>query len=159
MPKPSLHTLIWSHRQQLLSLGGTKRRGAEPACAWLPLDEPDNDPIRFWLSVIAAVRTCLPTFGEAAREMLHSPQAPPLSTILTTLLDEMKQVGRELILLLDDYHVITDQAIHDSLLALLDHPPANVHLTRSLIRACAGYWGIAWAHNSPRVKNQSPVQS
>jgi LuxR family transcriptional regulator, maltose regulon positive regulatory protein len=122
-------------QQQLLSLGGTKRRaerrGAEPACAWLSLDEPDNDPIRFWLSVIAAVRTCLPTFGEAAREMLHSPQAPPLSTILTTLLDEMEQVGRELILLLDDYHVITDQAIHDSLLALLDHPPANVHLVLS----------------------------
>src|SRR5205085_11612273 len=66
-------------QQQLHSRGGKKlraeRRGAEPACAWLSLDEPDNDPIRFWLSVIAAVRTCLPTFGEAARTMLHSPQA------------------------------------------------------------------------------------
>src|SRR5260370_25776854 len=122
-------------QQQLLSLGGTKQRaelrGAEPACAWLSLDEPDNDPIRFWLSVIAAVRTCLPPFGAAAREILHSPQAPPLSTILTTLLDEMEQVGRELILLLDDYHVITDQAIHNSLLAPLAHPPANVHLVLS----------------------------
>src|SRR5436309_506912 len=81
---------------QMLPRGRTKqgaeRRGAGPACAWLSLDEPDNDPIRFWLSVIAAVQTCLPTFGEAAREMLHAPQAPPLSTILTTLLDEMEQV-------------------------------------------------------------------
>src|SRR2546421_6634131 len=120
---------------QVLSRGGTKqgaeRRGAEPAYAWLSLDEADNDPIRFWLSVIAAVRTCLPTFGEAAREMLHAPQAPPLSTILTTLLDEMEQVDREFILILDDYHVISDQAIHDSLLALLNHPPANVHLVLS----------------------------
>src|SRR6266702_5117360 len=120
---------------QVLSRGGTKqgleRRGAEPAYAWLSLDEADNDPIRFWLSVIAAVRVCLPTFGEAAREMLHSPQAPPLSTILTTLLDEMEQVDREFILILDDYHVISDQAIQDSLLALLDHPPANVHLVLS----------------------------
>src|SRR5205807_5716951 len=120
---------------QVLSRGGTKqgaeRRGAGPACAWLSLDEADNDPIRFWLSVIAAVQTCLPTFGEAAREMLHSPQAPPLSTILTMLLDEMEQVEREFILILDDYHVISDQAIHDSLLALLNHPPANVHLVLS----------------------------
>jgi len=120
---------------QVLPRGGTKQsaepRGAEPACAWLSLDEPDNDPIRFWLSVIAAVQTCLPTFGEAAREMLHAPQAPPLSTILTTLLDEMEQVDREFILILDDYHVISDQAIHDSLLALLNHPPANVHLVLS----------------------------
>ncbi len=121
--------------KQLLSGGGTKRRaerrGAEPACAWLSLDEPDNDPIRFWLSVIAAVQTCLPTFGEAARELLRSPEAPPLSTILTTLLDEMEQVDRDIILILDDYHVISDQAIHDSLVALLDHPPAHVHLVLS----------------------------
>ncbi len=120
---------------QVLSRGGTKqgleRRGAEPAYAWLSLDEADNDPIRFWLSVIAAVRVCLPTFGEAAREMLHSPQAPPLSTILTTLLDEMEQVDREFILILDDYHVISEQTIHESLLVLLNHPPANVHLVLS----------------------------
>jgi LuxR family maltose regulon positive regulatory protein len=121
--------------KQLLSLGRTKlraeRRGAEPVCAWLSLDSLDNEPIRFWLSVIAALRTCLPTFGEAAREMLHSPQALPLSTILTTLLDEMEQADRDIILLLDDYHVISDQVIHESLLFLLDHPPANLHLVLS----------------------------
>jgi LuxR family maltose regulon positive regulatory protein len=120
---------------QVLPRGETKQstepRGSEPAFAWLSLDEPDNDPIRFWLSVIAALRTCLPTCGEAARELLHSPQAPPLSTILTTLLDEVEQVDRELILILDDYHVISDQAIHESLLALLNHPPAHLHLVLS----------------------------
>jgi LuxR family maltose regulon positive regulatory protein len=117
---------------QVLLRGGTKwgaePRGSEPAYAWLSLDEPDNDPMRFWLSVIAAVRTRLPTCGAVARELLRSPQAPPLSTILTTLLEEMAQVEREIILILDDYHMISDQTIHDSLLALLDHPPANLHL-------------------------------
>jgi LuxR family transcriptional regulator, maltose regulon positive regulatory protein len=117
---------------RVLLRGGTRRnsqpRGAEPACAWLSLDEPDNDPIRFWLSVIAALRTCLPSCGEAAQEMLHSPQAPPLSTILSTLLGEIEQVERDIILILDDYHVISDQTIHDSLLALLEHPPTNLHL-------------------------------
>jgi LuxR family maltose regulon positive regulatory protein len=120
---------------QVLLRGGTKRsaepRVAEPACAWLSLDEPDNDPIRFWLSVIAALRTCLPACGEATQELLHSPQALPLSTILSTLLGEMEQMDRDIILILDDYHVIKDQAIHNSLLALLDHAPANVHLVLS----------------------------
>jgi len=114
---------------------GTKQRArrgrGEPAYAWLSLAEPDNDPNRFWLSVIAAVRTCLPTCGEAAQELLRSPQAPPLSTILTSLLDDMEQVNRDIILILDDYQVISDQAIHDSLLALLDHPSANLHLVLS----------------------------
>jgi LuxR family maltose regulon positive regulatory protein len=120
---------------QVLPRAGTKwsaePRGAEPVFVWLSLDEPDNDPIRFWLSVIAALRTCLPTCGEAARELLHSPQAPPLSTILTTLLDEIEQVDREFILILDDYHVISDLAIHESLLTLLNHPPAHLHLVLS----------------------------
>lgn len=107
------------------------RRGAEPAFAWLSLDVLDDDPIRFWASVIAALRTCLPNLGEAALALLHSPQVPPLSTILNTLLEDILLVDREIVLLLDDYHVIEDQAISASLLALLDHLPANVHVVIS----------------------------
>src|SRR5260370_21354814 len=92
------------------------------------LDLLDNEPIRFWASVIAALRTCLPTLGEEALALLHAPQSPPLSTILTSLLNEIVQVDREVTLILDDYHVISDQAIADSLLFLLDHLPVTLHL-------------------------------
>jgi len=102
--------------------------GGEPACAWLSLDVLDNDTNRFWVSVIAALRTSLPKLGEMALALLHSPQPPSLSTILTNLLNEIVQAGRELILILDDYHVIEDEAIHDSLLFLLDHLPGSLHL-------------------------------
>ena len=102
--------------------------GGEPACAWLSLDMLDNDTNRFWVSVIAALRTSLPKLGETALALLHSPQPPSLSTILTNLLNEIVQAGRELILILDDYHVIEDEAIHDSLLFLLDHLPGSLHL-------------------------------
>ncbi len=84
------------------------------------LDLLDNEPIRFWASVIAALRTCLPTLGEEALTLLHAPQSPPLSTILTSLLNEIVQVDREVILILDDCHVISDQAIADSLLFSLE---------------------------------------
>jgi LuxR family maltose regulon positive regulatory protein len=96
--------------------------------AWLSLEEMDNDPILFWTSVIAALRTCLPKLGETALAMLHAPQFPPLSTILAALLCEIREEGRELILILDDYHVISDQAIHESMLFLLDHLPPILHL-------------------------------
>src|SRR6266852_9520461 len=56
-------------------------KGAEQAVTWLSLDALDNDPIRFWASVIAALRTCLPNLGQTALALLHSPQSPPLSTI------------------------------------------------------------------------------
>src|SRR2546421_6413329 len=102
--------------------------GLEPPVAWLSLDALDNEPIRFWASVIAALRAALPTLGEDALAMLHSSQSPPLSTILTALLQELVQVDREVILILDDYHVISDQTIQESMLFLLDHLPATLHL-------------------------------
>lgn len=96
--------------------------------AWLSLDELDNDPIRFWVSVLAALRTCLPGIGEVALAMLNSPQPSPLTTALTTLLNDLSALTEPAILLLDDYHLIDEQAIHDSLLFLLEHLPMHLHL-------------------------------
>jgi LuxR family maltose regulon positive regulatory protein len=96
--------------------------------AWLSLDTLDNDPTRFWASAIAALRTRLPDLGSAALHLLHSPQPIPLSTALTTLINELLEQGSEMTLVLDDYHVIEDQIIHESLTFLLDHMPANLHL-------------------------------
>ena len=47
---------------------------------------------------------------------------------MTALLNEFVQGSGDIILILDDYHVISDQAIHDSLLFLLDHLPVRMHL-------------------------------
>jgi LuxR family maltose regulon positive regulatory protein len=102
--------------------------GCGPALAWLSLEALDNSPVRFWASVIAALHTCLPRVGETALALLHSPEAPPLSICLSHLLNEIAQRSRELILVLDDYHVISDQAIHEAMLFLLNHLPANMHL-------------------------------
>ncbi len=128
---------IWTHPLTLVSAsagsGKTTLLSAwvsrqEHCVAWLSLDAMDNDPIRFWTACIAALRRCLPTLGEEAFALLHSREAPPLSTILATLLNEIMQADREVIFILDDYHVIEDQAIHHGLLFLLDHMPATLHL-------------------------------
>src|SRR5581483_8678291 len=92
--------------------------------AWLSLDEQDNDPTRFWLYVIAALRARLPAIGEAALALLHAPQMPSLPDVLTSLINDLASSGEETLLVLDDYHVIIEQAIHESLLFLLDHLPA-----------------------------------
>ena len=107
---------------------GSQAAEREPALAWLSLEALDNDPTRFWASVIAALRTCLPRVGKTALAMLHSQEAPPLSTILTNLLDEIGRMHNELILILDDYHVIEDQFIQEAMLFLVDHLPPTLHL-------------------------------
>src|SRR5260221_1521007 len=98
--------------------------------AWLSLDELDNSPTRFWVSLIAALRRCggcAPSFGETAVALLSSPQPPPLSTILTALLQELE--GRPappapLVLMVDDYQLIEERAIHQWASFFLEDLPA-----------------------------------
>jgi LuxR family maltose regulon positive regulatory protein len=101
---------------------------AQLAIAWLSLDTLDNHPIRFWASCIASLRNCLPTLGVEALALLHAREAPPLSTILVALLNKIVQIDQEVVLILDDFHLISDQTIHEGLLFALDHLPANLHL-------------------------------
>ncbi len=96
--------------------------------AWLSFEELDDDPIRFWDLVIAALRQCRPTLGETALALLHSPQSLPLSTVLTALLHDVERNTQDIILILDDYHVISDQAICDSMSFLLNHVPSTLHV-------------------------------
>jgi ATP/maltotriose-dependent transcriptional regulator MalT len=96
--------------------------------AWLTLDEEDNDPTRFWAYVIAALRHSGSPVGEAAEALLHSPHPLLLTGALTSLINELAALSQDTALILDDYHVIREQAIHDSLQFLLDHLPPCLHL-------------------------------
>jgi LuxR family transcriptional regulator, maltose regulon positive regulatory protein len=96
--------------------------------AWLSLDEQDNDPTRFWVAVMTALRTCFPTLAEAAFSLLQSLQPPQLITTLTFLLNDLAAVSEKTVLILDDYHVIEEPALHESLVFLLDHLPGTLHL-------------------------------
>jgi LuxR family maltose regulon positive regulatory protein len=102
--------------------------------AWLSLDEEDNDLTRFWSYVIGAIQTVetpantAGSLGEAALTALQSPQPPPIEAILATLINGLSGFPEPLVLLLDDYHVITTHAIHQALGFFLDHLPSQMHL-------------------------------
>jgi LuxR family transcriptional regulator, maltose regulon positive regulatory protein len=98
------------------------------AVAWLSLDEEDNDPTRFWAYVIASLRKAGSPVGETALAMLHSPHSSLLTGALTALINELAALAQDTALILDDYHLIREQAIHDSLQFLLDHLPSCLHL-------------------------------
>jgi LuxR family maltose regulon positive regulatory protein len=96
--------------------------------AWLSLDEGDNDPARFLLYFIAALQTIEANIGEGALGVLESPQPPPTESILTALINEVAATPKDFILLLDDYHLIEAQPIHEALTFLLAHLPPQMHL-------------------------------
>ena len=98
-----------------------------PRSAWLSLDAADNDPVRFWLYVITALRTIDDKIGLTSQAMLQSPHPPPLEAMVTALVNELATLRRPLIMVLDDYHAIRSAAIHESVSFLLDHLPPSVH--------------------------------
>ncbi len=96
--------------------------------AWLSLDPDDSEPGRFLTYLITAIQMIKPGFGEITLASLQAPQPPPPPVILTNLINELSEIGGHFALVLDDYHVITTQAIHEVLGFLLDHIPARMHL-------------------------------
>src|SRR5579859_4266624 len=99
--------------------------------AWLSLDRLDNDPLGFWIAVLTALRTCFPTVGEVALAQVHAPQPLQMTPWLSTLINDMAGANAEIVLILDDYHVIDEPSIHTSLQFLLDHAPPRLHLMLS----------------------------
>ena len=94
--------------------------------AWLSLDRGDNDPITFWTYVVAALRSVSPEVGATASVLLQ--QGAPVQTVLTTLLNDLVAQPDDLLLVLDDYHLVESREVHDALAFLLDHLPDRLHL-------------------------------
>lgn len=104
--------------------------------AWLTLDEHDSNPVTFLTYLIAALRTLFPDACPETEALLQLSNLPPLAAISATLNNEIDnltvagalQHGERFILVLDDYHHITDLAVHQIVNGLLLHPPRRLHL-------------------------------
>src|SRR6266487_4335481 len=100
--------------------------------AWLSLEPQDNEPARFLSYLVAALQTYDPYLG-TIRQVLHYPLRPPaMETVLTLLINSLlirRATAQEhAVLILDNYHLITDESIHQALSFLLDHLPPRMHL-------------------------------
>jgi LuxR family maltose regulon positive regulatory protein len=100
----------------------------ERLAAWLSLDRADNDPVSFWTYVIAALRTVTSGVGEGALALLQAPQPSPIETVLTAALNDLGAIAAEIVLVLDDYHVVDAREVQDGMAFLLDHLPPGLHV-------------------------------
>lgn len=96
--------------------------------AWLSLDAGDNDPTRFWTYVIAALETVYAGIGANVQAQLRSTPAPPMEPLLIPLMNRLAAMPGDLVLVLDDYHLVETPSIHQALTFLLDHQPPQLHL-------------------------------
>ncbi len=101
--------------------------GTRPV-AWVSLDAADNDPVRFWTYVLTALNMVQPGIGDDALALLRAPQPPSIEAILTPLLNALAAAPQDVVLVLDDYHVVESGTVHAAVAFLLDHLPHQLHL-------------------------------
>ena len=107
----------------------TQNSKLKTSVAWLSLDARDNDPTVFLRYLIAALQGALTSaVGAMALVLMESSQPPPLSVVLTALINDLAAAPQPVALVLDDYHVIDTPVIHEALSFLLDHLPPVLHL-------------------------------
>jgi LuxR family transcriptional regulator, maltose regulon positive regulatory protein len=102
-------------------------RGGQRPVAWLSLDEADNDPVRFWRHVAAALDGALPGVAGRVAGLLEGLRSGSFQAV-ATLVNELADSADEVVLVLDDYHLIQAQSVHGSLGFLLEHLPASLRL-------------------------------
>lgn len=100
--------------------------------AWLSLDADDSDPVRFWRHLAASVDRGL---GDATGSLAGSVErltrrsggwsADELAAaVVTTVAD----ADHDVVVVLEDYHLITDETVHDGVRFLLEHAPDQLRM-------------------------------
>jgi len=92
------------------------------ATAWVTLDEDDNDPVRLWSHVCAAL-------GVEGPLPQDPPDRPAASVVLVAAaLNDADARGEDRVLVLDDFHLIGNPACHERVRFLVEHLPAPLHV-------------------------------
>lgn len=96
--------------------------------AWLSVDGDDNDPVRFWRYLLAAIDRVRKGIGERVLSLLNAPAQPTSRVVVTALLNELAETPDEIVLIIDDYHLIESHDIHEGLGFLIEHLSGGMHV-------------------------------
>jgi LuxR family maltose regulon positive regulatory protein len=96
--------------------------------AWVSLDPSDDDPVRFWRYLIGALQRIEPDLGRAALASVGGAGPDLVEAVLPPLINDLAALPRELVLVLDDYHLVRSELIHASVTYLVRHVPPTVRI-------------------------------
>jgi LuxR family transcriptional regulator, maltose regulon positive regulatory protein len=108
-------------------------RGGGRPVAWLGLDGGDSDPARFWRYAVAALDRARPGLAGRVGPLL-GPSAPPsFGALATALINELAADPGpdEVLLVLDDYHLVDSGPVHEAVAFLLENLPPGLRVVVS----------------------------
>ncbi len=98
------------------------------AAGWVSLDSEDEDPKRFWRYLLLAASASSPGVGHSALSRLDAAGSRVARDVVPTFLNEVAGGVRRVVVVLDDYHLVTHREVHSSVQLLLDRCPDQLHV-------------------------------
>lgn len=96
--------------------------GRSGAVGWLQIDEGDDDPSQFWAYVAAALRDVVPSLGASVGAAFGD----GVDAVVDAVVNEIDHVDHEVVLVIDDYHLVSNPDVHRSVERLLARRPSNL---------------------------------
>ena len=114
--------------------------------AWLSLDKADNDPIRYWTFVFQAVaKACQTDIDQVLEPLLQGQDMATYDFLLDSFIHEIRMNEKSFHLVMDDYHLIENETIHQMMKKLIEQLPAHVHIymtSRTIVPLPIAIWRV-----------------
>ncbi len=99
-----------------------------PHTGWFNIDENDNDTFRFANYLLQSINKATDNACLKTQAMAERRQFACMSTLFSELFGEISNYHEQTYLVLDDYHVIDNDDIHDGMRFFLKNMPDNLTL-------------------------------
>jgi LuxR family transcriptional regulator, maltose regulon positive regulatory protein len=101
--------------------------GQKIPAIWYSLDESDNEGDLFFRYLLTALGTVDPEMVGQIHPLLYSKKLT-IDDILDPFLNWAERLLQDVYIVLDDYHLITSNVVHDAVYKLLQYLPTLLHL-------------------------------
>lgn len=96
--------------------------------AWLTLERSDDDPGDFLVALCAALARVAPEVASPASALLRSPYGVNAARVLDKLLGDLAACSESLGIVLDDFDMLEEQAVHQLITRLVEHAPPSLRV-------------------------------
>lgn len=105
-------------------------KGRPEAGAWLQLERGDSDPARFWLHFVEALGQAQPELAETLRQTVVGSNGDEF-VVIPALVNKLSEIREPFIVVIDDYHLIDNKAVHEGMERLIELCPDQVTIVCS----------------------------
>ncbi|HWP97508.1 MAG TPA: hypothetical protein VN426_11745, partial [Syntrophomonadaceae bacterium] len=96
--------------------------------AWFSLDNEDNDPVRFWNYILAALAEKISSLKVGFDDLSVNRELIESNILAGLIINQLDLLQNKMVLVLDDFHFITNEIIDRSLAYFVQHMPDNFSL-------------------------------